>query len=55
MRPTCFLLALLFFVAASIIDRPWPRPPSQRERFYGNFCCSMGFVFLTIALSLTRP
>lgn len=53
MSTTCFALAFVSFWLASVIDRPW-HFTTPRERLYGNFCCSVGFLFLTAALWLTR-
>ena len=47
-----FALAAISFVSAAFIDLPWPCGPDPRMKQYGNFCCSVGFVCLTLALAV---
>lgn len=42
--------ALICFVIAAVIDYPLPHGPDRPTRNLGNFCCSTGFVFITLAL-----
>lgn len=46
---TYFLgLAVIAFGTAAWID--WPgTPPTRTERTQGNFACSLGFLFLSLA------
>lgn len=47
-RAICHLGAVGAFMLAAYIDRPWS-PPGRAERNAGNFCCSLGFVFLALS------
>lgn len=50
-RHLCFGLAAASFALAAVIDRPW-HDIQPDEKLYGNFCCSLGFACLTLALWL---
>jgi hypothetical protein len=48
------LAALTCFLIAAAIDMPYPNAPTPYFRNYGNFFCSLGFVFLTLMLLFKR-
>lgn len=44
-------VAVPLFVAAAIIDFPYPAPPGPTARNWGNFLVSLGFVCLAAGLA----
>ena len=48
----CFAVAVGCFACAAYIDSPFDGWPQDVDKRHGNFACSLGWLFLTIALSL---
>lgn len=42
--------AIFFFLVAAYIDCPFPDWPTPAEKLWGNFACSLGFLFSALAL-----
>lgn len=50
MKQVLLYLATVCFLFAVYVDSPWPFWPTEQDKLYGNFACSIGFFCVALAL-----